>query len=62
MGMTIAVLEVGEIGSLPTLAPDIRYLSLPLSSSQKPIRAVQNPADTQQNKMLNNTRMLACST
>ncbi|MNR33706.1 hypothetical protein D3C85_1513990 [compost metagenome] len=61
IGMTMAVRAPASIGSLPALAPEMRYLSRPVSSSRKPIRAVQNPADTQQNKIPNRIRMLVCN-
>ncbi|MNH00525.1 hypothetical protein D3C76_804540 [compost metagenome] len=60
IGITSAVRASGAIGSLPALLPEILYLSRPVSSSRKPISAVQKPADTQQNRMPKRTRMDVC--
>ncbi|MNN74121.1 hypothetical protein D3C81_1902870 [compost metagenome] len=60
IGITSAVRAVGSIGSLPALLPEMRYLSRPVSSSRKPINAVQKPADTQQKRMPKRIRMDVC--
>ncbi|MCY1424799.1 hypothetical protein D9M71_405620 [compost metagenome] len=61
IGMTMAVRAPASIGSLPALLPEMRYLSRPVSSSRKPINAVQKPAETQQNRIPNRIRMLVCN-
>ena len=47
-------------GSSPTVDAEMLYLSRPISSCRKPISAVQNPAETQQNSTANSRRMPLC--
>ncbi len=61
IGMINAVRCSGFNGSSPTVDADILYLSRPISSCRKPINAVQNPADTQQNSTAKRIRIPVCS-
>ncbi|MNN31406.1 hypothetical protein D3C81_1450940 [compost metagenome] len=61
IGMMTAVRADGSIGASGAALREIRWRSPPLASTRKPIIAVQNPADTHENRIANRARMATSS-
>ncbi|MCY1223631.1 hypothetical protein D3C81_922690 [compost metagenome] len=59
--MMIAVRASGASGPSGAAEREIRCRSPPLASTRKPIIAVQNPADTHENRMANSPRIAISS-